>query len=72
MSENGPPRPPLTSEALEILAESIEDDDGIPIEDAVARLQAEGFTEADARDVLQQLLLDGQLYEVNQRVFITL
>jgi hypothetical protein len=75
MSRN--PRTPLSptaEEALEILADPIQDreDDGYPREEAHQLLaDQEAFDQSRAERAIHQLLMRGYLYEVDEQLFVT-
>lgn len=61
----------LSETAYEILCETIDSEDGIRFDDAVAQLSAADLTIADAEYALERLLNYGYLYEVDGRLFVT-
>jgi hypothetical protein len=65
--------PPVAEEALDVLGETVEDDDdGIPKDEAKAVLVADDrFTEGDAEYALDVLENRGHIYYVDGRVRIT-
>lgn len=72
MSSN--PRTPLgptATEVLECLEASMDETDGMTVDEAITCLVAAEFEEPTARDALEQLQLKGYLYEVNGRLYIT-
>ncbi len=65
--------PPVAEDALEVLRETVwDDDDGLPKEGAKAVLAADDrFTEGDAAYALDILQSRGHIYYVDERVYIT-
>ena len=69
-------RTPISSSeetALDYLKQYVDvtaDDESVTREDAVAHLMDQGVERADARTHIEQLLLKGYLYEVNEELRI--
>jgi hypothetical protein len=61
----------LSETAYDILCETINSEDGIRFDDAVAQLSAADLTIADAEYALERLVNYGYLYEVDGRLFVT-
>jgi hypothetical protein len=71
---NGPRRiPPFAEDALEVLRETVdEDDEGLSKDEATTVLVAdERFTDGDAGYALDVLQSRGYIYYVNEQVYIT-
>ena len=57
-------------EHLEQYDDALPDDESLTREDAVAHLMEQGSERADAREHIEQLLLKGYLYEVDDELRI--
>ncbi len=55
---------------LDTYVETTADEERISHADAVTYLSEQGLTRADAREIIEQLLLKGYLYEVGDRLRI--
>jgi hypothetical protein len=64
--------PPVAEDALDVLHETVGDDDGLPQDEANAALVADDrFTEGDAEYALDVLQNRGYIYYVDKQVYIT-
>jgi len=61
----------VAESAYEVLLETTEPDEGIPRDDAHAKLLEAGFADEDAVYALDRLLNRGYLYAVNNSLFVT-
>ena len=72
MKEDETPIPPYAENALAVIVDAIPDDQpGIGDEAAQRTLVEEGYTTADAADVLEILEMRGYVYRVDSELRIT-
>jgi hypothetical protein len=55
---------------LEVYLEELGDTDPLTRETAITYLEDQGIKPADARDIIEQLLMKGYLYEVGEEIRI--
>lgn len=64
--------PPLAEDAFEVLTDRFDEgDDGFSRDTAFDLLEEGDFVEDDAEYAVEQLLLRGYLYEVDDELFVT-